>query len=155
MTAAAEQRGQHPLRIKLAHVGEEEGQEDIALCYDSDSKTQKSGVLHSSSPAALPLSSLLLAPRCGRRLLSPGSGRSVLAFCCPGLTSTSHPTVVSVSFFSPSLLVLLIRYSVQRRSSELRHLHEQQRMLGQLLHAAVPGSTCSSCRGRRQSSTSA
>ena len=127
--AAAEQRGQRPLRIKLAHGGEEEAGGDVALCYDDDSRTQTLAfsTVHPLLPYPLivVIASSLLPPAA-----ASASGRSVLAFSCPGLTSSSHPTVVSVSFFSPSLLLLLVRYSVQRRSSELRHLHEQQRMLG-------------------------
>ena len=51
-------------------------------------------------------------------------------WACPGLSESSHASVVGVWLFDASRLLVLVRCVVARRSSELKVLQERERMIG-------------------------
>ena len=109
-------------------VGSGATHEDVAqFCDDKrDRALLAFSIVHPLVPHPL----LVIASTAASSASSPRVSPSVLILPCPGLTSSSHAVVVALSLFSGSSLLVLVRYSVQRRSSELRLLHDQDRMVG-------------------------
>ena len=105
--------------------------DDVAMCYDKERRVQKLAYVlqHPVFPYPVILVHCLPSLRSSSTSLFASSA-SVLGLVCPGLTSTSHASVVAVSWYGVDELLVLVRYNVSRRSSELRHLHDKHAMLG-------------------------
>ena len=125
-----------PSLTLLKEVGGVEGGsvEDVAICYDKQRRAHK--LAYTLQHPVFPYPVLLVhsqpSPPQHHPTLLPASPppSSVLAIVCPGLTSTSHASVAALSWYGADELLVLMRYNVSRRSSELRHLHNQHAMLG-------------------------
>ena len=138
-TAQAQRRseGQEAAVIKVAQeqpIGAPAPQ-DIAFCFDPERERlmMAFSLVHPLAPH--PLLVVISTPSASPKHFSPSSstsspGPSALVLPCPGLTGSSQPSIVSVAFFTPQSLLVLVRYAVHRRSSELRQLHEKEKMVG-------------------------
>ena len=104
--------------------------EDVALCYDIERRAHKVACTLQHPVFPYPVILVYSQPAAQPRSLSSSASSSVLGIVCPGLTSTSHASVAAVSWYGVDELLVLVRYNVSRRSSELRHLHNQHAMLG-------------------------
>ena len=116
--------------LREAAGGEAGSVEDIALCYDKQRRAHK--IAYTLQHPVFPHPVLLVHshPTSHHRPSSPPTAPSVLCVVCPGLTSTSHACVAALSWYGADELLVLARFNVSRRSSELRHLHTQHAMLG-------------------------
>ena len=102
--------------------------DDVATCYDRERQAHKLAYTLRHPVFPYPIILVHSYPSIGSP--SSAASSSVLGFVCPGLTSTSHASVAAVSWYGVDELLVLMRFNVSRRSSELRHLHKEHAMLG-------------------------
>ena len=128
--AVASASAQHPpalTLLKQAASAEVGCTEDVAMCYDKERRAHKTAFV--LQHPVLPFPVILIHSSHRPSPAQPPSS-SVLCVVCPGLTSTSQASVAALSWYGADELLVLVRYNVNRRSSELRHLHTQHAMLG-------------------------
>ena len=109
-------------------LGASVGDEDVSL--HADTKAQRMLMAFSFVHPLLPHPILVVTSTPAGTAADRGRPARFMMRPCPGLTESSHATVVSVAFFSATRLLVMVRYTVQRRSSELKLLHDRERMMG-------------------------
>ena len=126
--------GERVSALKVAHEQPAGGEaaQDVALSFEEHRERAllAFSVIHPLAPHPLLVVTSTPSTSSTPRPAASTPASSALVLPCPGLTGSSQPSVVSVAFFSPSSLLLLVRYAVHRRSSELRLLHEKEKMAG-------------------------